>query len=385
MPPSQLLDEPLEPARLRGLKPSADARGHLPALDGLRGIAILSVLLFHFPAPFAFLRPVLDFGWCGVDLFFVLSGYLITGILYASADKPHYFRNFYARRSLRIFPLYYGFIVVVGVLLPKLVDPYSVGLEKLHGNVLPFFLYYSNYANVFSGWPTPSFGALWSLAVEEHFYLFWPALVKFVPKNRLVFWSGIVALFAVANRFAITGLKISWLAAYYLTTSRLDSLAVGAIVAVLARRHPDWLKRWAVPVGGAAALVLVVIAVWRHGLIFNDWPVRSIGYSLLAVLFGSVVWLSAKSKGRLARILSTPILVAFGKYSYCLYICHLLVLMVCERWLGPHVFPALGMQADAPLPLFVAALAGSFAVAALSWRFYESPILALKARFSSTV
>jgi peptidoglycan/LPS O-acetylase OafA/YrhL len=355
---------------------------HVRALDGVRGAAILLVLFFHFPAPFAWLRPLTTMGWAGVDLFFVLSGYLITGILYSSTTKAHYFRNFYIRRCLRIFPLYYGFLVLTLLILPRFVNPYWLGLDNLNGGVLPFFLYYSNYTNVFSGWVPISLGAFWSLAVEEHFYLFWPMFIKVTPKNSLLVWCAIIALLAFLSRLAITGFKVTWLAAYFLTSSRVDSLVVGAMTAIITRQHFDWSKRWMKPIGGTVLVVLLAIAVWRHGLQFNDWPMRTFGYSLLALLFASLVWLAAATRGRTSRFFSNPVLVTFGKYSYCLYVFHMLVLMVCERWLGPRLFPLLGWSADSPLPLFTITMAASFAIAYLSWRFYESPFLSLKDRFS---
>jgi peptidoglycan/LPS O-acetylase OafA/YrhL len=278
---------------------------------------------------------------------------------------------------------YYGFMVLVLIVLPRFINPYWLAVETPNGGVVPFFLYYTNYAEVFIGWAPASLGVLWSLAIEEHFYLFWPTFIKLTPKNKLLYWCVLVALVALMSRLAIQVFKVTWLAAY-LTTSRLDSLVMGAIIAILVRRHPDWPKRWAVRVGGAMAIILLAIAVWRHGLIFNDWPMRTFGYSLLAVLFASVVWLAGNTTGLLSRVLAHPILVMFGNYSYCIYVCHMLVLRVCERGLGPRFFPALGWSGDAPLPLFVISLAGSLAVASLSWHFYERPFLSLKVRFAST-
>jgi peptidoglycan/LPS O-acetylase OafA/YrhL len=363
--------------------PPTRASGHVPALDGLRGIAILLVLFFHFPAPFSFMAPLTGFGWFGVDLFFVLSGYLITGILYDSQHNANYFRNFYARRSLRIFPLYYGFMILVLLVLPKLVNPYWLGEETLNGGVMPFFLYYTNYADVFGGWAPVSLGAFWSLAVEEHFYFFWPAFIRFTPKGRLILWCVIVAALALASRLVITAFKMTWLAAYYLTTSRADSLVIGAITAILVRTHPDWLKRWALRIGGIAAAILVAIAIWRQGLVFNDWPMRTFGYSLLALFFASVVWFAGNRAGFASRVLSNRFLVMFGTYSYCIYVCHLLVLTFSKRWVGPHLFPIVGLKTDAPLPLFAVSLIGTMTVAMLSWRFFERPILSLKSRFGS--
>jgi peptidoglycan/LPS O-acetylase OafA/YrhL len=356
---------------------------HVPALDGVRGIAILLVLFFHFPAPFGWLRPLTSIGWCGVDLFFVLSGYLITGILYSSASKPHYFRNFYVRRSLRIFPLYYGFMVLTVLILPRFVNPYWLGLESLHGKGTEFFLYYSNYANVFVGWNPVALGAFWSLAVEEHFYLFWPMFIKVTPRNKLLVWCAIIALLALSSRLVFAAFKVSWLAAYYLTTSRVDSLVVGAMTAILVRQYPGWPKRRMIAIGAAMLFILMGVGIWRGGLIFNDWPVRTFGYSMLALLFASVVWLAGTTHGRASRFLGNRILTTFGKYSYCLYVFHMLVLTVCERWLGPRLFPVVGWSGTAPLPLFAVSMATTFVIAYLSWRLYENPILSLKARFSA--
>ena len=380
-----MINKMADPAtRQQGASASSIVVGnHVPALDGVRGIAILLVLFFHFPAPFVWLRPLTTIGWCGVDLFFVLSGYLITGILYSSANKPHYFRNFYVRRSLRIFPLYYGFLVLTLLILPKFVNPYWLGLETLHGRIPEYFLYYTNYANVFVGWSPASLGAFWSLAVEEHFYLFWPMFIKVTPKNKLLLWCIIIVFLALFGRLAIAAFKMTWLAAYFLTTSRVDSLVVGAVTAILVRQYPDWPKRWMMSIGGTMLVILLGVAIWRGGLMYNDWPMRTFGYSILAFLFASVVWLAGNTRGRASHFLGNPILVTFGKYSYCLYVFHMLVLIVCERWLGPRLFPLVGWSGDAPLPLFAVSMTASLVIAYLSWRLYESPFLSLKARFSS--
>jgi peptidoglycan/LPS O-acetylase OafA/YrhL len=362
---------------------SLGQEGHVPALDGVRGIAILLVLLFHFPAPFAWLVQPDSIGWCGVDLFFVLSGYLITGILYSSANKPHYFRNFYIRRSLRIFPLYYGFLVLTLLIFPRFIDPYWLGLENEDGGVMKFFLYYSNYTNVFESLSKAPMGAFWSLAVEEHFYLFWPMFIKVTPKHRLLLWCSVIVLLALFSRLAITALKMNWQAAYYLTTSRVDSLVIGAMTAILVRQHPEVPKRWFKVVGGTCLAILVAVAIWRGNLYASDGPMRTFGYSVIALLFVSVVWMAGNTHGRASRFLANPILVSFGKYSYGIYVYHLLVLTVCQRWLGPTLFPLLGWSDVNPLAVFTISLIATYGIAYLSWHLYEKPILSLKTRFAS--
>src|SRR5579871_2631445 len=329
---------------------------HIPALDGVRGIAILLVLLSHFPAPFRWMYPFQSVGWCGVDLFFVLSGYLITGILYSSVNRPHYFRNFYIRRTLRIFPLYYAFLVLVIFILPRVVSRYYLGMETTQ-SPWASFLYYSNYADVFAAWAPFSLSPFWSLAVEEHFYLVWPTVVRVIPRNRLVLCAALVSLFALLSRLAIAAFQWGWLPAYCLTTSRADSLAIGAMVAVLERQRPEWLKRWILVISGSTAAALVGIAKWRHNLDFNDWTMTTFGYSLLALTFAGLVWLAGNTRGPISQFLGNRVLVIFGRYSYCLYVLHMFVLIVFTRWFAPRFFPALGWKADAPLPLSTLSLA----------------------------
>lgn len=197
------------------------------------------------------------------------------------------------------------------------------------------------YQRAFIGWAPISLGVFWSLAVEEHFYLFWPAFIRFVPKNKLVVLSPGVGMLALLSRLAITAFHWSWSGTYYLTTSRLDSLVTGAVLAVLVRQRPNLLKHWLVPVSGSAFALLAAMAIWRRGLIFNDWPMRTVGYSLLAVAFAGLVWMAGNTNGKVSRILVNPLLRAFGKYSHCLYMLHMFVLTLCERWIAARFFPKL--------------------------------------------
>ena len=176
------------------LSPPTDPgrRTYFPGLDGLRGIAVLLVVAVHFFPQFkmsnwaeSWLAKIPENGWTGVDLFFVLSGFLITGILIDASDKPHRFRNFYMRRVLRIFPLYLGVLVVVLWLIPDV-----TGLELppiIRTNQAWLWFHLSNVKMVLendyifnTGWV--NLAHLWTLAVEEHFYLVWPAAIFFVPR-----------------------------------------------------------------------------------------------------------------------------------------------------------------------------------------------------------
>ncbi|HLL88149.1 MAG TPA: acyltransferase, partial [Tepidisphaeraceae bacterium] len=179
--------------------PLPAARTHYPALDGLRGLAILLVMVSHYVAPPAgggrwglVFRRAADAGWVGVDLFFALSGFLITGILLDAKGKPGFFRNFFARRTLRVFPLYYGVLFVVCVLLPalgllKLGVPLSQRWLWLYATNLFPLLRSADGAGFFfpNSWDL-QFGHFWSLAVEEHFYLAWPLVVYALGRRPLM-------------------------------------------------------------------------------------------------------------------------------------------------------------------------------------------------------
>ncbi|HEY7898160.1 MAG TPA: acyltransferase, partial [Gemmatimonadaceae bacterium] len=238
---------------------------HFAPLDGLRGIAILLVLIHHFGAvmtpashvDYLFLH-VTGWAWVGVDLFFVLSGFLITGILLESIDDPRYYRTFYARRALRVFPLYYAFLLALSFIILPLIrllaahGVVSVGAEWLGNPVTrqpQIWLYLTNHLIAVRGFAAvPAFTAVfWSLAVEEQFYLVWPTVVRHMQREYLLWfaYAAIVVAFCFRVWIHFSG---TWSpdAAYVLTLARMDALAVGAVIAMLVRR-PDAvvrLRRW---------------------------------------------------------------------------------------------------------------------------------------------
>ena len=184
-------------AELRSADPFFSGRKHFPELDGLRGIAILLVLATHYqmaiPAHTAAeraLKNILAHGWAGVDLFFVLSGFLITGILYDSKGQSNYFRNFYGRRTLRIFPLYYGFlaVVLIGLIATATARHWNPSLPQFRNlwSLQPWLWTYTFNIACALGHGSAHLGQLWSLSVEEQFYLVWPLVICFFPRRLLV-------------------------------------------------------------------------------------------------------------------------------------------------------------------------------------------------------
>ncbi len=361
----------------------------IPALDGLRGIAILLVMLNHFThdagqshVTVPVLRQIAESAWCGVDLFFVLSGFLITGILWQARDADGYFRNFYMRRVLRIFPLYYGALALVFFIAP-LVHPFTPAMREMAANQGWLWLFSGNILMglrgdwVFDvGWV--NIGHFWSLAVEEHFYLVWPALVFFLKKRDLMAVCAFAVVVAFTSRVWLRLVEGDPVGAFVLTNARMDALAIGSFIALVVRSEGGGaaLVRPAFIAGTLSALGLAgVIVICGGHLDWAHWADQTVGFTLLAAFFGAllvlVVYLPADSLW--GRFWASPILRFFGKYSFGLYVFHHLLLPFT-----PRLFPIdrIGVTAHVLL-----AMALSLLIALASWHGYEKHFLRLKRFF----
>ncbi|MBV9503924.1 MAG: acyltransferase [Acidobacteriia bacterium] len=361
--------------------PRSGAR--VPELDGLRGIAILLVLLFHFTpltGPVALATHVLQTGWIGVDLFFVLSGYLITGILLDSAERPHYYRNFFVRRSLRIFPLYYACLVLY------LWVTFAPAPIRWHDFLFPFdgiwYLPYLGNFRVFArnAWPPAAIlTPLWSLQVEEQFYWSYPFVVALCRRNRLAILLAASIGIAFTLRVGLwAATPANYLGAYVLMPCRMDSLAMGGLVAVAAREKPRWLEgRWPAWLALAGALVFALVAV-----LFGEAPIsaamRTVGYTAADAAFtGLLIILIARRPPALLWICRRNWLVWLGTISYGLYLLHVPALVVADRWIVPalHLAPRGSTEFFLCFPLAIIP-------AWVSWIAFESPVLRLKRFFA---
>ena len=370
---------------------------HLPELDGLRGIAILMVMAFHFflfsditarnRLEGAFVT-VVGAGWSGVDLFFVLSGFLITGILFDSRQQPGFFRTFYSRRVLRIFPMYYAFLALSFFLFPRL-DTTGTFEHLPSSDQLWTWSYLANVRIALKGWVgiTPPLRHFWSLAIEEQFYILWPWIVFAASRRRLLYICAFMYVSATALRIGLCA-EGRWLAAYALTPARMDALAVGAFLALLMREPLGYKTalRWAKPMLTCSTLALATMFVLRKGLKSNDPVVVALGSSLLALVFGAilVLGLTLPRCCRSKRILASPILRFFGTYSYALYVFHQPVALYLRALAvsGGTVPSRMHALLAIPVVYFVLALAISVVAALVSWHCWEKHFLKLKNRFA---
>lgn len=374
-----------------------DGEGHFAPLDGLRGIAVLLVLARHasvFPAPgdgaARLLHEVMRAGWIGVDLFFALSGFLITGILLDTRGRPGALRSFYARRSLRIFPLYFAVLAVLFLVFPLTPLGDTAAFATLRENAVWFWTYTVNILVPLKGEGTTPFHLvhLWSLSVEEQFYLFWPLVVLVTPLRRLGSVCLVLAGAAVALRAGIV-LANGWGNdfAYMLMPARMDALLLGAFLAILRRRPVGrWqLESWYRPLGAAALGIVLGLAVWRGGLNRVDPYVQVVGYFALSV--GSVALIAAtlmeSPPRRFLQLLSTRTLRFIGKLSYAIYVFHHpMIGMIRYALHQPALaFTTRWTTTTLELTVLVVATVLSTALAWVSWTLLERPFLMLKRHF----
>jgi len=363
--------------------------GRLPALDGLRGIAVSLVVVSHFPTvvspdpafvdvtPWVLVNQALSRGFLGVDLFFVISGFLITSLLLKPVDSsvPHRLRSFYARRALRLLPALLVLLAASSIIaawenFPSDKQWRSTWRALLFvSNIDPEGVFLRTQADI---------GHLWSLAVEEQFYLVWPLVVLVLGLRRarpaVQINVAIVAIIAVTiHRFSMWNGGLEWLFAYQRTDTRIDTILMGCLAAFVYRTGRPGQKT--VATSAAVAAVAIWPLAHAYANVRSDFLYIG-GFTLIAGMFALVVLWCAGDSASDVRILTSGPLPAIGKVSYGLYLYHLLVFRVFER----HVtfgsdWTRIGL-----------AIAVSAVVSVLSWTFVEQPFLRLKdQRFSESV
>lgn len=349
---------------------------YIPEFDGLRGLAVLSVIALHISLylPALHFASFVSCGWVGVDLFFVISGFLITGILLSTREKAGYFRRFYARRVVRIFPLYYAVLFVTFCVLPVAMPAIRESVFQKNPPWLVQVMYLQNF------WPQQkgSLSITWSLAIEEQFYLLWPLIVYYCGKRTLQRILVGILLVSPILRMAIAWLQLP-LNAYRITPTRLDGLAAGSLLAlwISSAEGAEGTVRSIAPwIAGGAALAFAAVQFTSAAGV--------LGFSLLAICFAAVLALvlaNVEATKPWSRLLRTRALRFTGKISYGLYLLHILAFdLVAKSGLARRL-PATGSVVVNDLLRGALMLCSAFAIASLSWYAFESPLLSLKSRF----
>ncbi len=375
---------------------NASKRRHVTELDGVRGLAILAVMALHFVCGMVTPEHLVErlahkatsYGVWGVDLFFVLSGYLITGILHDTKGREQFFRAFYMRRTLRIFPLYYAVLFLLIVLIPtSFALAHAPALLELR-DVQGFLWTYLTNVHLAGtgGFTIPYASHFWTLAIEEHFYLFWPFVIAFTSRTTALRVCALLGVFSLVSRIALLESGVNAIAVQVLTFCRFDALTAGAACALLAR-GPDGaarlgaLARRALPF---LALGVLFTSAWHALLGTVDAWVLSFRGTFLALFFAAFISLSDSAAGPawLKAPLRQKWLVGLGKYSYGLYVFHGIVAHVAfERNTLESVTALVGSR---PVALFVNALLlslVSLVIAMLSYELFEARFLELKRWF----
>jgi peptidoglycan/LPS O-acetylase OafA/YrhL len=358
--------------------PGNPGRQYYPALDGLRGLAILLVVVYH---NFGFID-VFFFGWLGVDLFFVLSGFLITDILLQTTGHKNYLRNFYLRRILRIFPLYYLCLILFLFVIPRL--PLVFDIKYYTDNQVWLWTYLQNWLYIFKDpGQTNTLNHLWSLAVEEQFYLVWPLVILLVKKPKyLLILISLLLIGVLGLRLWIWNNQVVDLAYFNLYTfTRIDGICIGCMIALLQRINPGFLKKY-------TAVIVLFFAAANFAFFFINrsnqfsFPYLAlVGYTTFAMLFGLLVNEAVTGNTKLINLLfNIPLLKFFGRISYGFYMLHWPLFLLLSPWLYTW---AQDFVSGPLLPVMVAVIATLVAIGVswISYRYFEHYFLKMKDKF----
>ena len=371
---------------------------YIRGLDGLRAVAILWVMLGHVSAASKWeavtgyqkaFTLVASAGWVGVQLFFVISGFLITKILLKDKGKPKQLSHFYMRRSLRIFPIYYLTLATLFIIIPAL----GYTLEWLSQET-EHQAWYWTYMN---NWIRPyiynkGLPHLWSLAIEEQYYLIWPFFVIFLQRKWLIGVCAFMVISAPIFRYLLfyfyqTDLEnVGPRAAYNFTFARWDAIALGSLLAILAQSDQalSWLKQHQLKLFiGSSLLILLQVAFTRTFNAVGEGGFELLNQTYTCVLFFIVVFFVATNDQlRLINWLEFSPVKLIGKYSYAMYIFHLPIMVAWFSYFAPDYTAMSSIQIFAKVLInFVIIFSISFILSMLSWHLFEYPILKLKRFF----
>lgn len=342
-----------------------------------------AILKEYYPIAGPIFTKIVLFGLRGVDLFFVLSGYLITTILLNSRCATRYYINFYTRRFLRIFPVYYLSLVLVFFIFPYIFtfDAAAIDISKrqlwLWGYVgnIPLFRFNWDSSNIFK------LGHFWSLAVEQHFYMFWPFVVINFDQSKLkkicLSWFAASSIAGIID--AVTNFNIFWL--HWSSITHSGGLALGSYCAIIIGEHIN-LRNIAIKI--LYTCVTVVIPLVFIPRAYHEKIINSLVLPLCWVIFSSllIILISSPPKSKLTAFFNNKLLVQFGLYSYGIYIFHNIFLPLFEQ-----IFPRKLLIDNAGLPFigillyFLCVIAASYSMAFVSWHAYEKHFLKLKTYF----
>jgi len=371
--------------------PASFPKQRLIELDGLRGFALVLILVFHSISQegefsvgsfLAYLQRSVGMFWTALDLFFVLSGFLIGGILMDSRESPSYFKTFYARRFFRIVPVYYAwvllYIILIAIAGNQVTRLSNSGLHPpLTLSVVSYFLFFQNSITMnLYGFAAAWFGHLWSLAVEEQFYLVAPLVVRLTSPKALKWLLGLVILLAIAFRlFFRFSEGVPALTIATRTVCRMDALAVGMLAAILVRSESGslWLRQNLRNLRLILAfLALGVVALFIFGYGSLTAGMQTIGFTWMALFYAAVLLLAVQNRqGWLAGFFRNRFLRELGTISYCVYLIHVVV-NVSLHAVILHQVPRISTFSGVIVTLL--ALLVTYLVAKLSAIYFEGPL-----------